>query len=144
MTELPAGLPPPYLVLLIGAAVTYVWRALGVALAGRVKADSAALEWIGCVAYALLAGLIARMIVLPIGPLADTALAARLAAAIMALAIFFLLRRSVMLGVAAGAGALVLLSWVECGSRHVMVAGTASAVWSVIPAKAGISTRIAH
>ena len=77
----------------------------------RFKPDSAALEWIGCVAYALLAGLIARMIVLPIGPLAETALAARLAAAVVALAIFFLLRRSVILGVAAGAGALVLLSW---------------------------------
>ncbi len=115
MSELPADLPPPYVVLLVGAAVTYVWRALGVALAGRVRADSAALEWIGCVAYALLAGLIARMIVLPIGPLAETALAARIAAAVVALAIFFLLRRNVMLGVAAGAGALVLLSWGSVG-----------------------------
>ncbi len=116
MIELPADLPPPYLVLLIGAAVTYVWRALGVALAGRVKADSAALEWIGCVAYALLAGLIARMIVLPIGPLADTALAARVAAAVVAMAIFFLMRRNVILGVTAGAGALVLLSWAGIGA----------------------------
>lgn len=115
MSGLPDGLSSPYWVLLVGALVTYVWRAAGVALAGRVKADSPALDWIGCVAYALLAGLIARMIVLPFGPLAETALAARLAAAIVALAIFFLMRRSVLLGVVAGALALVLLSWVGTG-----------------------------
>ena len=101
----------PYLVLLVGAAATYVWRALGVALAGRIRPEDKLIDWIGCVAYALLAGLIARMIVLPIGPLAETALGARVGAAAVALTIFLLLRRNVLLGVAAGALALVLMSW---------------------------------
>ncbi len=101
----------PYGLMIVGALATYFWRALGVALSGRVDAGSALFEWVACVAYALLAGLIARMIVLPNGPLAETAGADRIAAAVIALAIFFLARRNVGLGVAAGAGALVLMTW---------------------------------
>lgn len=100
----------PYAALLAGAAITYLWRALGVALAGRLDPDSRLFGWVGCVAYALLAGLIARMIVLPIGPLAETTMGARIASAAIAVAIFLILRRNVLLGVAAGATALVLLS----------------------------------
>ncbi|HET8727272.1 MAG TPA: AzlD domain-containing protein [Alphaproteobacteria bacterium] len=100
----------PYAVMLAGAAITYFWRALGVALAGRLDPESRMFEWVGCVAYALLAGLIARMIVLPIGPLAETTMGARIASAAIAAGIFLALRRNVLLGVAAGATALVLLS----------------------------------
>src|SRR3546814_20023561 len=59
----------------------------------------------------MLAGLIARMILLPNGPLAETASADRIVGAVIALAIFFLTRRNIGLGVAAGAGALVLITW---------------------------------
>ena len=101
----------PFALMIVGALVTYFWRGLGVALSGRINAGSPVFEWVACVAYALLAGLIARMIVLPNGPLAETASADRIGAAVIALAIFFLARRNVGLGVAAGAGALVLMSW---------------------------------
>ena len=98
----------PLLVVLGGAAVTYAWRALGVLLSDRVEAESPAFEWVACVAYALLAGLIARMILLPLGPLAETALSHRVAAAVISLAIFFLTRHNLLLG--AGVGALTLLT----------------------------------
>ena len=101
----------PFMVMTVAALVTYAWRALGVALSGQIDPDGPVFEWVACVAYALLAGLIARMIVLPVGPLAETALGARLGAAVIALAIFFLTRRNLGLGVAAGAGALVLMTW---------------------------------
>ena len=101
----------PFVVMTAAALATYVWRALGVALSGQIDPEGAVFEWVGCVAYALLAALIARMIVLPVGPLAGTALSARLAAAVIALAIFFVTRRNIGLGVAAGACALVLLTW---------------------------------
>lgn len=101
----------PYVLMTVGALATYFWRGLGVALSGRVDAGSRLFEWVACVAYALLAGLIARMIILPSGPLAEAASADRIAAAVVALAIFFLTRRNVGLGVAAGAGALVLMTW---------------------------------
>ena len=100
-----------YVLITVGGLATYFWRALGVALSGRVNAGSRLFEWVACVAYALLAGLIARMVILPNGPLAETASADRIAGAVVALAIFFLTRRNIGLGVAAGAGALVLFSW---------------------------------
>ncbi|MEM7169992.1 MAG: AzlD domain-containing protein [Pseudomonadota bacterium] len=102
--------------IMIGAAlVTYAWRGLGVFLSGRMAADSSWFEWVGCVAYALLAGLIARMIILPEGPLAQAAAADRIGAAIFTLAIFYLTRRNLALGVIAGAGALILLTWGRAG-----------------------------
>ena len=106
------GDPTLVLALVLGIAATYVWRLGGLLISGRIDADSEVFKWFYCVAYALLAGLIARMIVLPIGPLEATALGARLAAAAVALAMFFLSRKNIGLGVAAGAGALVLLTWV--------------------------------
>ena len=99
-----------WLLILGAAAVTYVWRGLGVALGGGLSLDSAMFRWISAVAYAMLAGLIARMIVLPLGALAETPLSHRLLAAGCALAIFLLSRRNMLLGVFAGAGALVLLT----------------------------------
>lgn len=102
----------PVLVILVGAVVTYVWRGIGVALSGRIDPDGPAFAWTTCIAYALLAGLIARMIVLPRGELADTANIDRLAAAAAALLVFFVLtRRNMLAGVIAGSGTLVLLTW---------------------------------
>ena len=61
------------LALAVAALVTYAWRGLGVLLSGRIDPDGPLFAWTACVAYALLAALIARMIVLPRGDLADTA-----------------------------------------------------------------------
>jgi branched-subunit amino acid transport protein len=96
----------PYL--LIGTIATYFWRASGVALSGRINADSALMRWVAAVAYAMLAGLIARLIVEPQGTLGTTALWMRLSAAALAVVVYFLGRRSVVLGVAAGTLWLIL------------------------------------
>jgi branched-subunit amino acid transport protein len=104
-----------WLLILGAAAVTYVWRGLGVALGGGLSLDSAMFRWVSAVAYAMLAGLIARMIVLPLGALAETPLSHRLLAAAAALAVFLLSRRNMLLGVAAGAIALVLLTLASAG-----------------------------
>ena len=101
----------PFAVILVGAAATYVWRGLGVALSGRIDPDGRAFEWAACIAYALVAALVARMIVLPTGPLAETPLADRLGATALSLAVYFLAGRNMLWGVGAGAGALALLTW---------------------------------
>lgn len=98
--------------ILVGAVVTYTWRAAGVALSGRIDPSSALMRWTACVAYALLAGLIARLIVAPQGALGDTALWMRLSAAGVAVIAYLLCRRSIPLGVAAGAGWLMLMATV--------------------------------
>jgi branched-subunit amino acid transport protein len=98
-------------VLAVGAAVTYFWRFLGVLLSGRIDPQSRLFEWVGAVAYALLAALIARMIVLPLGPpLTETPLLYRLTATFLALVVFFLTRRNILLGVLGGVLVLVALT----------------------------------
>lgn len=102
--------PEVWGLLLLAAAVTYSSRLLGVIFAGRVAAAGGLLDWVACVAYALLAGLVSRMLILPIGPLAHTGAAERIGAVVVALAVFFLTRRNVLAGVAAGTVALALLA----------------------------------
>ena len=92
------------------AVVTYASRGLGVLLAGRLDTDGPMFRWVSAVAYALLAALIARLIVLPLGPLQATTLADRLASAALALAVYLLTKRNLMLGVATGGLALALLT----------------------------------
>ena len=41
---------------------TYLWRGLGLLISGRLRMDSAFFAWAGCVAYAMIAGLTARII----------------------------------------------------------------------------------
>ncbi len=91
-------------------AATYVWRGLGVALARRLDVRSEAFRWVSCVAFAMIAGLIAQILLLPTGALAAASLAERLGASACALATYFLLtRRNLFIGVIAGALAMVLL-----------------------------------
>ncbi|MGQ9365148.1 AzlD domain-containing protein [Azospirillum sp. ST 5-10] len=102
--------PAIWMALAGGAVVTYASRALGVALSGRIDPNGGLFRWVGCVAYALLAGLVARMILLPVGPLQATDLGARVLAAAAALAAFWLAGRSVLAGVTVGTAALIGLA----------------------------------
>jgi branched-subunit amino acid transport protein len=99
-------------VLLAGAfAVTYAWRAAGAILGSRIDFEGAAFRWFSAVAYAMLAGLIARMLLLPQGGLAETPLVDRLGATAVALLVFFLARRNMLLAVLAGAATLAFLTF---------------------------------
>lgn len=101
---------PLWLLIGLAALVTYGWRGGGVLLGRKIDIESPMFRWASAVAYALLAGLVARMIIFPEGPLAETELASRLAATAAAAAVFFLTRRNLLLGVLAGMVVLVLLS----------------------------------
>jgi len=103
------------LVLACGAA-TYLWRGLGVLLSGRVRADSELFTWIGCVAYAMVASLIARMLFLPSGTLAATLLPERLLACVLALVVYYAGRRNLFLGISAGFVVIVGTGWLRGGS----------------------------
>lgn len=91
-------------------AGTYLWRGLGVAVSARIKPDSELFAWIGCVAFAMLAGLISRVVLLPSGALEQTSLWQRLAATGCALAVyFFFTRKNLFAGVIASAAAMYLI-----------------------------------
>lgn len=89
---------------------TYLWRGLGVAISARIKPDSELFAWIGCVAFAMLSGLISRVVLMPSGALEQTTLWQRLAATACALAVyFFFSRKNLLAGVIASAVAMYLI-----------------------------------
>ena len=98
-------------VVLASVAATYAWRAFGVLLSGRVEANSELFNWIACVAYAMVAGLIMRIIVMPTGLLAQSLLVDRLISCALALAAFYASRSNLLVGVAAGVMALAALGF---------------------------------
>lgn len=99
----------PWVALLLGIVATYFWRGLGVALARRMKPEGALIDWVGCVAYALLAGLIARMIILPVGPLAGIPLTLRGIAVACGIGAYLLARKNILVGVLVGTAAIAVL-----------------------------------
>ena len=89
---------------------TYAFRGLGVLLSGKLHAESEAFAWVSCVAYAMIAGLIARMLLMPTGALAETTALERAIGTAAALGVYFALtRRNLFAGVFAGAAAVWLL-----------------------------------
>ncbi len=90
----------------VAAAATYFWRGFGVAIGGRIDPKGWVFEWFACVAYAVLAALVVRLIVFPGGELTGIPLAARLGAAALALAVYFASRRSIFFGCLSGALAI--------------------------------------
>ena len=81
---------------------TYLWRGVGLLISGRVRADSEFFVWAGCVAYAMIAGLTVRIMLLPSGSLAQTLLSERLIACAVALAVYCAVRRNLFVGIATG------------------------------------------
>lgn len=104
-----------WLLVAVSALATYAWRGAGVFVSGGINPNSALFSWLGCIAYATLAALISRIMFLPVGTLAETALSDRLLATAFAAAVFFGTGRNLFAGVSAGAAALVALTWLLRG-----------------------------
>ena len=103
MTEL-------WVLLALCGLATYLWRGPGVLLSAGIDPRSEAFTWISCVAYAIIAGVVSRMLVMPTGALAETTAVERALGSAAALgAYFWLTKRNLLVGVAAGAAALWLL-----------------------------------
>jgi len=98
-----------WLIVLGCFAATFVWRVLGVVVVKRIDPDGAVFEWVTCVSYAMVAGLIFRMIIMPESELADVPLLIRCAALSIAFAAYFIFRRMLLAGVLAGSVSLSLM-----------------------------------
>ncbi|MEK9811432.1 MAG: AzlD domain-containing protein [Bordetella sp.] len=59
---------------------TYLWRGLGVLLSGRINVETELFKWVTCVTYAMVAALVVRIIILPVGLLEEVPLLVRLVA----------------------------------------------------------------
>ena len=105
-----------YLILLLIAALAHEpWRWLGLVLARNLTVDSEIFIWVRAVATAVVAGLVMRLLLFPAGNLADVPLWLRFAALGGAVALFFLSRRNLGVGIVGGVLILIAL-------RHVALA----------------------
>jgi branched-subunit amino acid transport protein len=96
------------LLALCGAA-TYAFRGLGALLSGGLRAEGEVFAWVSCVAFAMIAALIARMLLMPTGVLAETTALERAVGTGAALCAYFALtRKNLFVGVFAGAVAVWL------------------------------------
>ena len=77
-------------------AATYVWRGTGVAIVARITPSGDFTQWTSCVAYGMLAGLMSRIMVMPVGILAETPLADRLVALAAGYLVFFAFQRNML------------------------------------------------
>ena len=75
MSEMPGNI---ILIILITSFATYLSRFLGVVSAEKIKETSKIFKWFNCIAYSVLAALIARMVIFPAGELAESDILIRL------------------------------------------------------------------
>jgi branched-subunit amino acid transport protein len=92
-------------------AATFVWRALGVVVVRRIDPQGPFFRWVTCVSYAMVAGLIFRMIVMPESELASVGLPLRVTAVGIAFAAFFAFGRRLVFGVLAGSLSLTAMAF---------------------------------
>lgn len=92
---------------------TYAWRGLGVMLSGKIKQNSPLFGWITCVTYAMVAALVVRIIVLPVGVLSETSLAYRLLATGAALAMMIGKKNGLVPAISVGTLLMIMLGWLD-------------------------------
>jgi branched-subunit amino acid transport protein len=103
--------PTDLLVLLgVAFAAAFLTRLAGVAISGRVEADTPVFHWFSCVGQALVGGLMVRAILFPSTPLGETLLLDRILAVGGAIVVFFLFRHRLLPSTLAGVLTLAALS----------------------------------
>ena len=98
-----------WLIVIGCSAATFFWRLLGVIVVKKINPDGSLFEWVTCVSYAMVAGLIFRMIMMPESELATVPLAIRIASLAIAFIAYYAFRRMLLAGVLAGSVSLSLL-----------------------------------
>ena len=100
----------PWTILIFAILGTYFWRGLGVLLGARIDTEGTLFRWVSSVSYAILAGLIARMIIIPLGSLAASPMEHRIVPLLLGFLVFFLFKRNLPLGIITGVGCFILLT----------------------------------
>ena len=84
------------LVILVTSFATYLSRFLGVVSSEKIDATSKIFRWFNCVAYSILAALIARIVIFPAGVLEEAELWVRLIVIIISIIVFFISKKNLV------------------------------------------------
>ena len=97
------------LVILVTSFATYLSRFLGVVSSEKIKETSKIFKWFNCIAYSVLAALIARMVVFPAGELAESGILIRLFVVVASVVMFLFTKRNLVYPTVASAIMLAIL-----------------------------------
>jgi len=98
------------LVILVTSFATYLSRFLGVVSSEKIKETSKIFKWFNCIAYSVLAALIARMVVFPAGELAESGIFIRLFVVAVSVVMFLFTKRNLVYPTVASAIMLAILN----------------------------------
>ena len=84
------------LVILVTSFATYLSRFLGVVSSEKIDATSKIFRWFNCIAYSILAALIARIVIFPAGVLEEAELWVRLIVTIISIIVFFISKKNLV------------------------------------------------
>jgi len=107
MTEMSSNI---ILVILVTSFATYLSRFLGVVSSEKIKETSKIFKWFNCIAYSVLAALIARMVVFPAGELAESSIFIRLFVVILCVLMFLFTKKNLVYPTVLSAILLALLN----------------------------------
>ena len=98
------------LIILITSFATYLSRFLGVVSAEKIKETSKIFKWFNCVAYSVLAALIARMVIFPAGELTESGILIRLFVIAASVVLFLFTKKNLVYPTILSAILLALLN----------------------------------
>ena len=84
------------LVILVTSFATYLSRFLGVVSSEKIKETSKIFKWFNCIAYSVLAALIARMVIFPAGELAESSIFIRLFVVTLCVLMFLFTKKNLV------------------------------------------------
>ena len=107
MSEMPSNI---ILVILVTSFATYLSRFLGVVSSEKIKETSKIFKWFNCIAYSVLAALIARMVIFPAGELAESSIFIRLFVVTLCVLMFLFTKKNLVYPTVLSAILLALLN----------------------------------
>ena len=84
------------IVIFVTSLATYLSRFLGVVSSEKIKETSKMFRLFNCLAYSTLAALIARIVIFPLGSLAEVDLSVRIFVVSLCIIIFFLTKKNLV------------------------------------------------
>ena len=82
------------LAILVTSLATYISRFLGVMTSNKIKENSKIFKWFNCLAYSTLSALLARIIIFPVGALADVDYLIRFIVVLICLIVFLFSKKN--------------------------------------------------
>lgn len=103
-----------YLVLFLIAALAHEpWRWAGLAIGSRIDPSSDIFRWVKALSTSLVAALVARQVIFPAGALQAVPMWGRVAAFLVAIAVYLGFGRQLVAGIVAGSAMLILAKLVS-------------------------------